>query len=256
MLQAKLEQEKNKLLLQRDELEAKIATLPQEDLICTRNGKYIKWFQSNGRDPIYIPKSKRSYAEQLAVKKLYKTQQKEIQQEISLLDQCLQVYDNPKHSSKLLEDSPYANLITSYFSQFPNAISCWLEEEYKHNTNYPEGLIHPTYAGNKVRSKSEVIIANALFNYNIPYRYESGIQLDDIIFYPDFTICHPKTMEIYYWEHFGMMELTSYSDKVFSKLKIYANHNIIPSINLITTYETKDYPINSSEIKETIEKYF
>ena len=111
-------------------------------------------------------------------------------------------------------------------------------------------------SGQKVRSKSEVIIANTLYINKIPYRYECGIHLEDILLFPDFTILHPKTMELFYWEHFGMMNNNAYSENAFNKLKIYGNHGIIPSINLITTYETQYYPIDSEKINQLINEYF
>lgn len=111
-------------------------------------------------------------------------------------------------------------------------------------------------AGHNVRSKSEVIIANALFMNKIPYRYECGLRFEELVFYPDFTICHPQTLEIKYWEHFGMMNNPAYCENAFNKLKVYGNHGIIPSINLITTYETQKNPINSEQIQQIIFDYF
>ena len=49
----------------------KLQTYPDGKLICTRNGRYIKWYHSDGRIQTYIPKKKREYAEQLAEKKYW-----------------------------------------------------------------------------------------------------------------------------------------------------------------------------------------
>ena len=73
---------------------------------------------------------------------------------------------------------------------------------------------------------------------------------------PDFTIRHPKTGEFYYWEHFGLMDDPAYSKNAYSKLQFYASCNIIPSIQLITTFETKDIPLSSEMIESLIEYYF
>ncbi|HKM34969.1 MAG TPA: hypothetical protein VJY54_09540 [Lachnospiraceae bacterium] len=53
-----------------------------------------------------------------------------------------------------------------------------------------------------------------------------------------------------------MMSNSAYRDSAFNKLKIYGDHNIIPSINLITTYETQTNPINSKKVHHIIEEYF
>ena len=39
----------------------KLQTYPDGKLICTRNGRYIKWYHSDGRIQTYIPKKKREY---------------------------------------------------------------------------------------------------------------------------------------------------------------------------------------------------
>ena len=57
-----------------------------------------------------------------------------------------------------------------------------------------------------MRSKSEAMIAMSLYVQKIPYRYECELKLGSITLFPDFTIRHPETGEIFYWEHFGMMD--------------------------------------------------
>jgi hypothetical protein len=55
-----------------------------------------------------------------------------------------------------------------------------------------------------VRSKSEVIIANMLFERDIPFQYEVPLYAPDGTFYlPDFTINWRG--EAWYWEHLGML---------------------------------------------------
>lgn len=70
---------------------------------------------------------------------------------------------------------------------------------------YEEGKIHRTLANVMVRSKSEVIIANMLFERDIPFRYEQPLFAPDGTFYlPDFTIT--LRGEQWYWEHLGRLE--------------------------------------------------
>lgn len=95
-----------------------------------------------------------------------------------------------------------------------------------------------------------------LYKYKIPFRYECILQLDDIFIFPDFTIRHPETGEVFYWEHFGMMDNPNYSKKVLSKLQLYISNGIIPSIQLITTYETKENPLSSEVVEKIVEHYF
>ena len=92
--------------------------------------------------------------------------------------------------------------------------------------------------------------------FYLDHHYECALQLDEIMLFPDFTIRHPKTGDVYYWEHFGLMDNPVYSQNVCSKLQFYATHGIIPSIKLITTYESKDNPLNPDMVQKIITHYF
>ena len=131
-----------------------------------------------------------------------------------------------------------------------------IRDRYKCNPSHPENLIHKTMQGHLVRSKSEVIIANTLYTNQIPYRYENQLEVKGVILYPDFTILHPKTNNLCYWEHFGMMENETYRENAYNKLKLYGQNGIIPSINLITTFETKSHPIDSGKIQQIVKEKF
>ena len=95
-----------------------------------------------------------------------------------------------------------------------------------------------------------------LYLNKIPFRYECALHLDETVLYPDFTILHPSTQQLYYWEHFGMMDSSVYAQNTYSKLQLYTSHNIIPSIQLITTFETKDHPLTQKTIEAIIKQYF
>ncbi len=127
---------------------------------------------------------------------------------------------------------------------------------YDKNKLHPEQLIHKTPLGECVRSKSEAFILMCLQQNKIPYRYECVLHLDSMTFYPDFTIRHPRTGKVYYWEHFGMMDYRDYAKKAYAKLDIYQMHGIIPSINLIVTFETKEHPLDLEMVEKLIEHYF
>lgn len=239
-------------------LEFELKQLPEGEILCEQNGKYVKWYKSNGTKPIYIKKSDRQFAEKLALKKYLRYQLEELQARSVVLHNYSIEIDKKRDKSQLLltPDSPYAELLKSYFNSFTNEVLEWVENDYIRNTNYSENLIHKTLAGHMVRSKSEAMIANSLWINKIPYRYEGLLTLDDINIFPDFTILHPRTKKLIYWEHFGMMENTSYCDNAFKKMKIYSDHEIIPTINLITTYETQKKPLDSGRIQQIIETYF
>lgn len=138
----------------------------------------------------------------------------------------------------------------------PKEVSDWMNSSYERNPYHPENLIHKSSSGNLVRSKSESIIDMLLYTKRIPFRYECALKLGDVTIFPDFTIRHPQTGNIYYWEHFGLMDNPSYFQKAFSKMQLYTFHGIIPSIQLITTFESAKNPISPDMINKIITHYF
>lgn len=147
-------------------------------------------------------------------------------------------------------------LLTPYFTPLSQELSDWMNSPYEHNPHHPEHLLYKSSSGNLVRSKSEAIIDMLLSLNKIPFRYESALQLGEVTLFPDFTIRHPKTGIVYYWEHFGLMDNPIYSQNAFSKLQLYTSHGIIPSIQLITTYETKENPLCPDTVEKIITHYF
>ena len=95
-----------------------------------------------------------------------------------------------------------------------------------------------------------------LYRNKIPFRYECLLELGDISIFPDFTIRHPVTGQVYYWEHLGMMDNPTYNKNACSKLQLYMSNGIIPTIQLITTYETKDSPLTIEMVENIVKQYF
>lgn len=108
----------------------------------------------------------------------------------------------------------------------------------------------------RVRSKSELIIADLLYRESIPYRYECPIYLRGMgKIYPDFTVLNVKKRKEYYWEHFGMMDDPSYAEKAIKKLSTYEQNGIFPGEQLIITFETRKNQLNQRQINKIIEYY-
>ncbi|MBE5877250.1 MAG: ATPase [Lachnospiraceae bacterium] len=197
-------------------------------------------------------------ARQLAWKKYWTCMLEDLGQEKRAVDAYLkQKNGKKKHLEELMEkDHGCMELLKGAIRTKSQALEEWMQAEYQTNPEFPEHLIHNTVAGHKVRSKSETMIVMYLYNNQIPYRYEGALTLDGTTIYPDFTIRHPKTGQIYYWEHFGKMDDEVYIRKTQRKFQTYTSNGIIPTIQLITTYETKDNPLDMKTIEEIIERCF
>jgi len=239
-------------------LRAQLKTFPKEDFFCTHNGKYYKWYQTDGKTQQYIPKKKRQLAEKLAAKKYLSLLCEDLEQEKLALSFYLRHHTpHPWKSENLLINAPeYNALLSPFFTPTSQELLDWVNAPYESNTKYPEQLLHATGTGHMVRSKSEAIISILLQTHRIPFRYECALHLDEITLFPDFTIRHPKTGQFFYWEHFGLMDNPGYCQNTCSKLQLYASHGIIPSIHLITTYETKAHPLRTDMVEKIVTYYF
>jgi hypothetical protein len=130
----------------------------------------------------------------------------------------------------------------------------WQNQPYKTNPYHPEQRSIITNSGVAVRSKSELIIANALELNSIPYRYEAALEFGVDIKYPDFTIKRPTDGKLFYWEHFGLMDQSDYLNNMAGKLYFYAKNSIAPGRDLICTYE--EDVRNSKRISQLIKWFF
>ena len=239
-------------------IERQLKDLPEGSLTCARNGGHYKWYYSDGHSQIYIPKRNRVFAEKLATKKYLILKLKELRNEKGAIESYLKKHNENQNLADelLINNSEYQKLLVSNFKPLSRELREWEEALYPVNQKYPQQLIHKTTSGKCVRSKSEAIISTLLSANRIPFRYECELKLGEIIIYPDFTILHPETRKIYYWEHFGRMEDALYNRNVPIKLQTYISQGIIPSIQLITTYETMEKPLSSESVERIIKEYF
>lgn len=133
----------------------------------------------------------------------------------------------------------------------------WLKQEYIGKETVETGLNFVTHRGERVRSKSELNIANALYMHGIPYRYECPLILKNgHTIHPDFTVLNPETREEIYWEHRGMMDDREYIRHAVLRVKDYQKSGIYLGKNLIITEESSLQPLGTSEIEEVILEYF
>lgn len=144
-------------------------------------------------------------------------------------------------------------------SEVARRITCLFKvpdiKEYK-GRYYEKSLIHMTLKGDLVRSKSEVIIANMLYDAGLKdyYEYEKKLDLgEDGERIPDFTIEDAETGVCYYWEHCGMLGNANYSKRWEEKKRIYEKHGIVEGKNLFVTKDSLNGAIDSTQIKKIVD---
>lgn len=114
---------------------------------------------------------------------------------------------------------------------------------------YADNLIHRAKNGERMRSKSEVIVANILLDLGLNPRYEvplyaQGSKKDFRL--PDFTVSYEG--DTYYWEHLGMLSVPSYREAWARKEQWYKDNGYWEFV--ITSEDRSDGGIDASAIEK------
>lgn len=136
-------------------------------------------------------------------------------------------------------------LVVPYVQPDEMYIKSWLEEVYQ-GKGFVEGFPeYYTERGERVRSKSEKMIADKLFLMNIPYRYEFPVKLRGMgLVYPDFTLLNISSRKTIIYEHFGRMQEEDYCVNALSKIETYERNGYRLGKDFICTFESKDHPLD------------
>lgn len=211
--------------------------------------------RGNGR---YMRKREISLVKRLAQRDYDVSFIKKAQKRIKAIEQFLEVYDGTCLKKLYQKMNPERKiLITPAVLSDEEFIRQWQAKEYKGKAFEENENIIITERGERVRSKSEKIIADKLYTLGIPYRYECPLILGGgIKIYPDFTILRMPMREEVYLEHFGMMDDIDYLDKVLFKLNTYEKNEIYLGVNLFITYETGKKALNTKGLDGLLRNLF
>lgn len=148
-------------------------------------------------------------------------------------------------------------LNNNLFLYKPKFIETWQKRPYVRNPYKNESLIYDSARGDKVRSKSEVIIANSFFKHELAYLVEFPFKLkqSNKTIYPDFTILNPNTLKEVYWEHFGMMDDPEYANAAVKRIQMLNDAGLMLGKNLICTFESSNTPLSSSLVESYIQEF-
>ena len=224
---------------------------------CRGKAQYYHRTEASDRLGKYLTPDKKETAMLLAQKDYDRRLRMAAEKEISAIKAFLDRYPSippEKIFESLSEDR--MKLITPFYETDEMFMLQWCSKEYEGLPFKEDSPELYTDRGERVRSKSEVIIANLMAKENIPYRYECPLYLDGFgTVHPDFTALNVRKRKEYYWEHLGMMEDPEYSEKAVRKISAYIKNGIFPGEQLILTAETKEFPVNVREVKILIQHY-
>lgn len=216
------------------------------------NGKYLR------KDEIQIAKA---LAQKEYAKNLLKIADERVKQVNNFLmsyeeNELGKVYSNLSVQRKelitpiVLDDEEYARR--------------WMAVEYRRK---PEKIYYNEYGqkkpeteyyskrNEKVRSKSEKLIADLLNDMGVYYRYEYPIQLKgyyDGVAYVDFYLLNVKERKEICYEHCGMSDDRGYYNDFVFRSNCYTKNGYIQGENLLYSFESSEYPVNLKAIEKQV----
>ena len=132
----------------------------------------------------------------------------------------------------------------------------WMAMPYKRKPFKKDAPEFYTLKGERVRSKSEVIIADRLRAQGIPYRYECPLKVGNRIIHPDFTILRMSDRKILYHEHCGKMNDPQYTEDLIIRAKDYNRTGIILGDKLFFTFESETTPLDMTMLDNIISQHY
>lgn len=84
---------------------------------------------------------------------------------------------------------------------------------------------HRTKDGHQVRSRGEVIIDNALYDYGLAHAYERKLPIEEDV-YSDFYIPSKNGGKAVYIEYWGIEDDPKYADRKKKKIEIYRKYDL------------------------------
>ncbi len=264
-LQQHLQLQSEKIYSAITHLRAHLAKLPPGRIRMAHRGNGVRFYHVT--DPkcpggTYISRCEESVVAKLFQKDYEKSALTEMERWLDLLNKFIAEY-RPQVLGEIFAEMPELRRVFVTPVQFPDEeyAKRWLAVPYRGkpiSADQPEFM---TARGERVRSKSEVIIADTLSRMGIPYRYEFPLKLKlprgkgVTNFFPDFTCLNLRTREEYLWEHFGMMDDPEYARNAMEKLDIYEGNGFFLGKRLVVSRETVENPLNVKRIQRLAEEY-
>lgn len=238
----------------------RLTKAPDGSLRIVKKWNSYQFFKrENRQDTVgqYIPRDKQRLAAALAQKDYDTKLLAVLEKQLKAIDKFIKDFD-PGAPAATYEDlaEPRKQLVTPVFVGDADYVEQWLSVPYERLGFKKEDPVFYTDRGERVRSKSEVLIANELYRHGIPYRYEFPVYSNGVLMAaPDFNCLNVRLRKEYYWEHLGMMGKEDYANRNAAKIEKYTLAKDFDETSLILTFETDRHPLNTRVIEEKIRKY-
>lgn len=246
------------------EAQQELKKLPQGTLQRRDKSYGSEYYTRKDGVEVYIPKSQHSLVNDLKRRRVLETAESIVKGNIKAMERLLKEYE-PLDFEKIERSLPqsYRGLEQVRPKFAPGEkIFCGVKGQHFTQSENPfmrEKLVNSTYFGLKTRSKSEAIIAEALYRAGFSVYYEKRIILYDEFgnqktAYLDFVI--PLTVEYEMgWEHNGLLDDDAYLERNVEKLRLYHLNGIYQPKNLIVTADKSGGGLDNEYIECLVQNY-
>lgn len=215
---------------------------------CMPDGK------KNGK---YIPKSEENLIRRLAQKAYDEKILKLTKKRLSQIKRITRDYEEEEIEDVFSkEHTGRQKWIRPVEPTWKQQLEEWMSKDYRRKEFQEDAPIIMTNRGERVRSKSEKILADYFFQKGIIYKYECPLYLKGIGgVHPDFTFLSRKTRQEIYWEHDGRMDDPIYAQNAIRKIQAYEKNGIYPGERLILTFETTKNVLDMELVEKLVSRY-
>ena len=239
-------------------IQKRTAALPDARMWSSRSGEKVNYYlvDSEGNKK-YINSSNKSLIQALAQREYESLVFKKCKKELYHINKLTQLQEEKYllTADNKISDSK-RKWIQKYQLSDDEFRANWEAKQYE-GKGFEDGSQEIyTDRGERVRSKSEKIVADFFFHSNIPYKYEKPIILNGLTVYADFSVLSVKLRKEFVVELFGMMDNPEYAAATVRKIDTYARAGYIIGKNLIPMFESSQIPISVNMLKAIKTEYF
>lgn len=246
------------------EAQQELKKLPQGTLQRRDKSYGFEYYTRKDGVEVYIPKSQHSLVNDLKRRRVLETAESIAKGNIKAMERLLKEYE-PLDFEKIERSLPQSyrglepakpNFASGEKTYFGAKGQHFIQSE---NPYMRENLVNSTYFGLKTRSKSEAIIAEALYRAGFSVYYEKKIILYDEFgnkktAYLDFVVPLTPFYEMG-WEHNGLLDDDAYLECNVEKLRLYHLNGIYQPKNLIITADKSGGGLDNEYIECLVQNY-
>lgn len=237
-----------------------LPSYPAGKLILKHRKNKVNYYLSEteeGNTEKYINRFEEELIRKLAQKAYLESILKTAQDEVKVLKKALDCYPDIT-VEKVYETLPKERreLVTPVYLPDDEYVRRWQNEPYERKGFSESAAYYLTLKNERVRSKSEQLIADRLNYKGIPYKYECPLKVGDETYHPDFTILRLSDREEIYYEHRGRMDDPKYIEDNMPRYRNYSLNGIVLGEKLFISEETRAFPLDMRAIDDLIERCF